>query len=192
MTDSLRTFIAVEIPERILAGIGQLQKDLKKHRFNVRWVRTENIHLTLKFLGNIPASDVEHISRAIADTAAGQQVFELRASGLGVFPNIRNTRVIWTGLSGNVQALRSLQASLENHLAEKGFQREKRSFKGHLTLGRSKGKIDARQMADSIVSLGDFSSDVFSVRYLSFFQSHLKKGGPPVYTRMMRAPLASS
>ncbi len=188
MTETLRTFIAIELPERIHAGIRQLQNDLKKYRFNVRWVRTENIHLTIKFLGNIQASDVQSVGQAIADAAATRDVFELKASGIGVFPNIRNPRVLWTGLSGNVQSLRSLYLSLENHLDEQGFKKEKRPFKGHLTLGRAKGTIDARQLLDAIVTCGGFSSDAFAVRHLTFFQSHLQEGGA-AYTRIIRAPL---
>ena len=188
MTETLRTFIAIELPERIHAALRQLQNDLKKYRFNVRWVRTENIHLTLKFLGNTQASDVQSAAEAIAAAAETQDAFELKASGIGVFPNIRNPRVFWTGLSENVHALRSLHMSLEKHLEEQGFEKESRRFKGHLTLGRAKGKIDTRRMMDAIVACGAFSSDVFSIRHITFFQSHLQKGGA-VYTRIMKAPL---
>ena len=188
MSETLRTFIAIELPERIQSSIRQLQNDLKKYRLNVRWVRTENIHLTLKFLGNIQTLDVQRIAGAIADTAETQDAFELKAAGIGVFPNIRNPRVLWTGLSGNVPALLSLHQSLENYLGKQRVKKDKRRFKGHLTLGRAKGKIDARQMMDTIVACGGFESDVFSVRSITFFQSDLQKAGP-VYTPIMRAPL---
>jgi 2'-5' RNA ligase len=191
MTETLRTFIALELPEKMHVGLRQLQSDLKKHRLNFRWVRTENIHLTLKFLGNIQLPDVQNVAEAIVDTAGTQDPLELKISGIGVFPNIRNPRVLWTGLSGNIQSLRSLHMSLEDRLYERGFDREKRRFKGHLTLGRAKGKIDARQIMEAIVACGGVSSDVFLIRHITFFQSQLQQGGP-VYSRIMTAPLAEN
>ena len=188
MTETLRTFIAIELPDTVRDFLLQLQNDLKKRRLQVRWVRNENIHLTLKFLGNIDALQIQEISRAIGQAAATQGPFDLKASGIGVFPTIRNTRVIWAGLSGDVEALRSLHTTLDRHLEKQGIQRERRPFKGHLTLGRSKGKIDARQMADAIVACGGVASEIFSVDHVSFIQSRLQKGGA-VYRRIMQAPL---
>jgi 2'-5' RNA ligase len=189
MTETLRTFIALELPERIREGLRQLQRDLKRYRLNVRWVRTENIHLTLKFLGNIQLPDIERVAEAIAAAAEIQDAFALKISGIGVFPNIKNPRVIWSGLSGNVQSLQSLYTSLEDQLGRQGFEKETRRFKGHLSLGRAKGKIDSRRMMDAIAACGGVSSDMFSIRRITFFQSHLQKEGP-LYTRIMTAPLA--
>jgi 2'-5' RNA ligase len=191
LNETLRTFIAVELPEDIRIAIQQVQQALKKYRLNFRWVRPESIHLTLKFLGNIPPEDIQTVAKTLNDVAKVYDIFELRGSGVGVFPSIKNPRVLWAGVGGSIRTLQSVQSMLDNRLSELGFEKERRPFKGHLTLGRAKGRIDSRQMIDAISACGEFATLSFTVRSLTFFKSDLRKGGP-VYSRLAIAPLSET
>ena len=188
MSDTIRTFIAIELPDPIISFLKKIQEGLRPYGFKVRWVKPENIHLTLKFLGDIHAGDVQKVGAAISESIREYAAISLSAKGIGTFPGIKRPRVIWVGITGQQNELSGLQKRLDHDLSTIGFEKEKRRFKGHLTLGRAKGKIDARQMMDTIVACGGFTSDVFSVRNITFFQSHLQKAGA-VYTRIMGAPL---
>lgn len=191
MNETIRTFIAVELPEELRADIRQVQQALKKYHLNFRWVRPESIHLTLKFLGNISPANIQTVTRELTDVAKVYGVFELRGSGIGVFPSTRNPRVLWAGVGGAIPMLQSVQSMLDDRLSEQGFEKERRPFKGHLTLGRAKGKIDCRRMMDAMAACGGFETLSFTVHSLTFFKSDLRKGGP-VYSRLAVAPLSEN
>ena len=105
------------------------KKKLKQSRAGVRWVKPSSIHLTLKFLGNIPAAQVEDIALAVAQEVRDEAPITLGAAGLGAFPSRRKPRVIWIGMEGEVQRLTRIQARVENALEPLGFVREKRPFR---------------------------------------------------------------
>ena len=136
MSQTIRSFIAIELPEGVVALLGKLQQDLKAIRLKAGWVQPSNIHLTLKFLGDIKADDIDKIGGAMQEAVKGCEPFRLTVGGIGFFPGIKRPRVIWVGVGGQTQPLFALQRSLEDRLAAVGFPKEKRSFKGHLTLGR--------------------------------------------------------
>ena len=188
MSDTIRTFIAIEIPGNIISKIRELQKNLKVYGFKIRWVRPENIHLTLKFLGNIEAGDVDKINNAISNTVAGVVPISLAAKGIGVFPGIRRPRVLWIGLTGQLEPLMSLQKKLDENLRAIGFPKEKRPFKGHLTLGRIKTKIDARRFGDALMASRNFESETFTADRIILYKSELKPSGA-VYTKLAEASL---
>ena len=188
LNDAIRTFIAIEIPEDIQPILGRLQSSFKKFRLNIRWVPPESIHLTLKFLGNIRPDQIQPVSSMLMEAVSSHGVFNLRGVGIGVFPHIRKPRVFWVGIGGDVQALRSLQASVEDRLSRLGFEKERRPYKGHLTVGRAKGNIDSRRLVNAMAACGEFSFRPFAVERLTFFSSDLQKGGAR-YTRLMTIPL---
>lgn len=126
--EGIRSFIAIEIPASLRHLLENLQIDFKKAEVDVRWVRPEGIHLTLKFLGNIENSDVEKISQTLQSIATTWNPFELNFHGMGCFPGPRAPRVIWVGLNQGAECVRSLQHTLEENLAKEGFPREERSF----------------------------------------------------------------
>jgi len=135
--DQIRSFIAIELPEEAKKGLARLRKELERneHRF-VKWVDPGGIHLTLKFLGNIPSKRVAEITKAIEEAAHGISPFHLEISGLGTFPNLRQARVFWVGIGGEVDKLTRLQQNTDSALAVLGFAKEERSFVPHLTLAR--------------------------------------------------------
>ncbi len=180
---SLRAFIATPLPRPIISALGSLQDDLKAHGLRVRWVRPENIHLTLKFLDDINPEDVAGIITAVESAARGQKPLILSARAVGVFPGLNRARIIWTGLTGQVNALTKLHRSLDTGLVKLGFPGEKRPFKGHLTLGRIKGNTDLKKLDRAITACRDFKSEPFTVDQLILFKSDLQASGA-VYTKL--------
>ncbi len=135
--EQIRSFIAIELPEEAKKGLARLRRELEgdEHRF-VKWVDPGGIHLTLKFLGNIPAKRVPEITEAMKEATQGISPFHLEISGLGAFPSLRQPRVLWVGVGGEVDKLSRLQQSIDSALAALGFAKEERPFVPHLTLAR--------------------------------------------------------
>ncbi|MEJ2638238.1 MAG: RNA 2',3'-cyclic phosphodiesterase [Desulfosarcinaceae bacterium] len=134
----IRVFIAVELPDAARRALTDLQARLKRERLAVRWVRPAGIHLTLKFLGDVPAEQVDAIGQATATAIREHRPLRLGIQGLGVFPGVRKARVIWAGLTGETAALLDLKEAVETAMETVGFPRDRRRFKAHLTLGRFK------------------------------------------------------
>jgi 2'-5' RNA ligase len=137
--EQIRSFIALELSEEAKEGLARLRKELEKdeHKF-VKWVDPGGIHLTLKFLGNIPAKRVTEITEAMEKAVQGISSFHLEISGLGTFPSLRQARVFWVGIGGELDKLSRLQQNIDSALAALGFAKEERPFVPHLTLARLK------------------------------------------------------
>jgi 2'-5' RNA ligase len=135
--EQIRSFIAIELSEEAKKGLARLRKELERdeHRF-VKWVDPGGIHLTLKFLGNIPSKRVTEITEAMGKAAQGISPFHLEISGLGTFPNLKQPRVFWVGVGGALDKLSTLQQNIDSALAALGFTKEERPFVPHLTLAR--------------------------------------------------------
>jgi 2'-5' RNA ligase len=183
MSKSIRTFIAVKLPETVLATIDGVQKQLAAHGFSVRWVTTGNIHLTLKFLGEVDEDEVEDIAAVLTEAVNGFAPLRLAAAGVGVFPSVKRARVIWVGLSGQLPELAALQRSIADRLAMIGYPHEKRPFSGHLTLGRVKCQIAASRLTTAMGAFGDFESETFAVDRVILFKSELRPSGA-AYTEL--------
>jgi 2'-5' RNA ligase len=188
MPESIRTFIAFEIPEHVLSAIGEIQEILKSSKFNIKWVRPESIHLTLKFLGSIDPAAVEQIERVLRDTVKPYEPFSIQARGLGVFPGAKRPRVLWIGITGQIDRLIGLQRNLDKNLRAIGFSGDKRPFKGHLTLGRVKGSIDANRMRNVLTRYNEFEAEPFTVGPLILYKSDLHPTGA-VYTKLFHVAL---
>lgn len=189
MADTIRSFIAIELPPRVIDSIRALESGLRASGVPMRWVRPENIHLTVKFLGDVLPEQVAQIHAALGDSVAGAAPFALTAAGLGVFPDAVRPRVLWVGLCGQTDALFSLRRAVEDRLGRHGFPREDRPFRGHLTLGRAKERIDGRALGRAIQAHAGYRSEGFWVDRLCLFKSELKPSGPE-YTRLVSVTLA--
>jgi 2'-5' RNA ligase len=187
----MRAFIALRLPENILSSINKIQEDLKRYRLPVRWVRPGHIHLTLKFFGDISESDIKNIEIAIDACAGNCPSVTLSAKGIGVFPSVSRPRVIWAGLSGQVSTLSTLQEALEKMLEKSGFKKEERPFKGHLTIGRFKERVNSEKLIEAMRTHKDFNSDVFEAGEIILFKSDLLPAGP-VYTELLKVPFTAS
>ncbi len=133
----LRLFVAVDLPRRVRDAVGRLQGDLRALGLrDLRWVRPEGIHLTLKFLGDTPAERVPLIEESLGAAVRASAPFRLALGSPGTFGHTRAPRVLWVDVSGDVARLRELQAGVERQLVEAGFAEEEREFSPHLTLAR--------------------------------------------------------
>ena len=135
--EQIRSFIAIELPEEAKRGLARLRRKLERneHKF-VKGGDPQGIHLTLKFLGNIPSKRVTEITEAMKKVAQGISPFHLEISGLGVFPSQKQARVFWVGVGGELDRLSGLQQNTDSALAALGCAREERPFVPHLTLAR--------------------------------------------------------
>lgn len=179
----IRAFIAVALPAHVTGALGRLQAQLKNFGIRMKYTEPENIHLTLKFLGDIREGDARAIRDKLTEVVSGFSPMEIYAKGLGVFPGIRKPRVLWAGVAGQTEILENLQQSVEDAMAGLGFERENRRFAGHLTLGRFKGRADSLLLSDAIRKYGDFESDPFIAESLGLFESTLTPKGP-VYRKL--------
>jgi 2'-5' RNA ligase len=187
MSITIRTFIAIELPETITRAISEIQEGIKSYGFNIRWVRPENIHLTLKFLGDIKEDETDKIARVIFESVRTCSPISLSAKGIGVFPGIKRPRVIWVGVSGQINPLFKLQKKLEDGLKGLGFKKEKRAFRAHLTLGRIKDRIDSKRFGGTLRTFGGFESETFIADEIILYKSELKPTGA-VYTQLVSVP----
>jgi RNA 2',3'-cyclic 3'-phosphodiesterase len=194
----LRTFIAVELSDEVKTALGEIQAGLRARLGRagvdrgVRWVDPAGVHLTLKFLGATPAELVAEISRRLGEALAGQARFEVALGETGAFPNARAPRVLWVGLTGDLEALALTQQRVEAALAPLGFPTESRPFSPHLTLARLNDWVPPtdRQLIGQIVQdQRPRQSERLSVTAISLVQSELGRGGAR-YTRLGDVALA--
>ena len=133
----IRLFVAIQIPEAVRNEMSAIQRELKPFALgDVRWTNPEQLHLTLKFLGNVPAASVEPVKQSLNTACSGIRPFSLRAKGVGFFPNERQPRVIWVGFEGGENVLTGLQARVERTLAPLAEKPGAEKFLPHTTLGR--------------------------------------------------------
>lgn len=190
MSATLRAFIAAELPAGLREAIGRLQAELARAGVRARWVRPEGIHLTLRFLGDVPAAAAGPLAEALAAAAAGQAALSLAAVGLGVFPGPRRPRVVWAGLAGETGALAGLQHRLEEALVAHAFSPEDRPFRPHLTLGRFGEAGAPGPVADALAAHAGRELGRFEIGEIVLFRSELRPMGA-VYTALARAALGA-
>jgi 2'-5' RNA ligase len=190
--ESVRAFIAIELPDAVRAALSQSQNGLKgSTRAPVKWVEPGAIHLTLKFLGNVSASAISDIARSLSEGVKPIAPFRLRLGQTGAFPNPRAPRVVWIGLEGDTTALSTLQQSVELAVVPLGFEREQRRFSAHLTLGRVRDQAtpaDRRTLGEAVSSLVVKRSLPFDVSTVSLMRSTLTREGA-IYNRLHEAAL---
>src|SRR5271157_4647918 len=142
MSDSeknIRAFLAIDPPENILQAMSRLQEKLKREiGGRISWTKPQGQHLTLKFFGDISTEDVKNICSAVQNRVTSEPSLNLKIEKMGVFPDARRPRVIWCGMTGDVENLSVLQRQLDSDFAGIGFPMEDRPFRAHLTLGRIK------------------------------------------------------
>lgn len=178
MPDNYRTFIAIEFPheirERVVAHIDRLRQALPD--VSASWNREDNLHLTLKFLGNVPVTKIEELSRAAAATTSRIEPFRITVGGAGTFPARGKPSVLWIGIEEPETTLSRLHGQLESNCARVGFAHEARAFHPHLTIARLRRPNGARELADLHRRLG-FAPQTFEVREIVGFKSELLPKG---------------
>ncbi len=184
--EQIRSFIAIELPNRLRLELGQLEAQLKSSQQPwVKWVNPDSIHLTLKFLGNIASDRTGEITRAMEEAAQGIPPFHLEVKDLGVFPNLKRVQVVWVGISGEVDKLGEFQQRLESNLACLGFAPESRPFTPHLTLARlrNQASLDERQRFGQLIAGSRFEAGAIEVDAINLMRSQLTREGA-IYSRI--------
>jgi 2'-5' RNA ligase len=187
----LRAFIAVEIPLEVRQAVCHATSDLQKKISSlVRWVPMENMHFTLKFLGDISPANVEMLTQMLQAETDLFHCFDLRFDGLGSFPNLKRPRVIYIGIQAPA-ALKTLQRGIESASRRLGYESEERGFSPHLTIGRVKQNVTATEQQTIRRALEETKIDSLGtarVDSVHLYKSDLQPTGS-VYTRLFSAPL---
>ncbi len=188
----LRAFIACELPLSIQDEIQKAASGLCKGLGNdlVRWVPWHNIHLTLKFLGEVSPSNLDMLKQIMTREAAQHSAFDVQIENLGSYPNPRRPRVIWVGLNAPA-SLFSLQHAIETATAKLGYETEEREFSPHLTIGRVRQNVsnaDLQKIRTSLEATKIGKIGTISVNEIHLYKSDLQPAGS-VYTKLFSAPL---
>jgi 2'-5' RNA ligase len=177
MPESIRSFIAFELTnEEIKAKLMEIQKQLKESGANLKFVKPENIHITMRFLGNIQPQMVERIHREMEKISFDSFQVEIRK--VGAFPRIRNPRVIWVGIQTNVDKLASISQQLESHLNSLGFPPESKAFRPHITLARVRTGRNRLELVGILDKIADQEFGVLELHCLKLKKSVLTPKGP--------------
>ncbi|MBU1091078.1 MAG: RNA 2',3'-cyclic phosphodiesterase [Candidatus Omnitrophica bacterium] len=177
----MRTFIAIELPKEIKDELTKLQDQLKLSNADVKWVAPENIHLTIKFLGEINEEKLCRISEVIENCAKDKSPYLIRINSLGVFPNMNSPRVIWVGLDKGNQETEELAKSIEENLEKLGIPKEKRPFSSHITIARVRSMKNREQLIEALKKLENVfvgNNLEWNVKKVILFKSTLTPKGP--------------
>ena len=183
---AVRSFVAVLLPDRVRAGLAAVSAELRGQTRGLVWVRADNLHLTLRFLGRIEPMMLEQVREAVAVAAAGVPPFTVSLGGLGGFPSGRAPRVLWASVAAGSEALGTLYATLEAALIARGMPGESRPFHPHVTLARARDPRSAGELA-SVLGLGPSFGEV-RVGALHLMRSDLGSRGSR-YRVLAEAPL---
>ncbi len=188
---AIRAFIAIELTPAIQEQLGQVISRLQERTPRaVRWVAARNIHLTLKFLGNVSPDNLTQLTRVIQNEALRCKPFGLRVGGLGAFPTKIHPRVIWVGVDAP-PPLMEIQLGIDRETERLGYQNEERGFSAHLTIGRVSQHAsppEVKQIAEILAQTAVGELGAIHVTSLRLFRSDLQPGGA-VYTPLFDARL---
>jgi 2'-5' RNA ligase len=198
----LRAFIAIKLSDELKRQIEGVQAELERQVARqgksgragkigkIGWTRPEGIHLTLKFLGEIPETQIEALDGVVRQAASAVEPFALEARGLGAFPTPRAPRVLWLGLQGEPDAMAALQrqqAEIEDGTANLGFQKEARAFTPHLTLARIRDRVDQGVLDKMLAANQQRAVGGFTAASVGLIRSELRPTGT-VYTTLVEVP----
>lgn len=188
----IRSFLAFELPRDVRTTLERVVSEIRRHHLPLRWVKPQNIHLTIVFLGDVKPEVLKPIQEGVKEVCAEFGPFSAAIRGVGTFPNKKNPRVLWLGLDGEMERLSRFRDALQHSLTPFGIQEEKRSFRPHLTLGRfRKGKGRISDLQPVLSTYATVESPLSVLPELVLFRSDLRPEGA-IYTRLGAWPLSGS
>jgi len=178
----MRLFIALPLEPPVRDYLGRVIEQLRRSRASVKWVNPKNMHLTVRFLGETPEATVPKLTRLMDEIAPQFSGVDVAVDKLGAFPNLRKPRVVWAGLSGDIEPLEKMARQIELAVRKLRFEPEKKGFKPHLTLGRLR---DPRNCGDLPEVIERFSIEPTMLRLdrIVLFKSTLTPQGP-IYDKL--------
>ena len=189
MKNQIRAFVAVSLSAAVRGSVDTLIRTLRQEIDGVQWVDTQNLHLTLKFLGDVPMNELHRIIAAVQRGAEAVETFDLEFCGCGVFPNPEQPRTLWIGCDRGSDKLTVCAMTIENELFKLGFPKENRRFSPHLTIGRTKRN---GRLTDGVSRfLTEYAQQSFGssgVDEVIVYSSELTRGGP-IYDELATIPL---
>ena len=191
MSDAIRAFIAIELNSDTQEGLARIQSELRSARADVKWVKPQNIHLTLKFLGNIDSSQAEKIKQILDEIGNKFKSFESDLNELGAFPKPNSPRVIWVGMQKGKDQVISIVNDLENKISEIGILREDRTFHPHVTLGRLRSPHNRSGLVEFLEKNKTIPPLNFTADKIVLFKSTLTPQGP-IYEPLAQVSLKAS
>jgi 2'-5' RNA ligase len=187
--DSIRAFIALPLDPALAAEIKKVQHDLNSPGDAVRWIRPEQLHLTLRFLGNVAADRLDDLAAALRRACARAAPIRLALEGAGCFPSTKSPRVIWIGIQGDLGSLQALQERIAQETKPFGDHSDERPFQPHLTIGRVKGfGMEARKVARAVQRANVSKLGALTVRHVLLIRSKLSQDGAR-YSTLAEVPL---
>ncbi|MEW6101064.1 MAG: RNA 2',3'-cyclic phosphodiesterase [Candidatus Omnitrophota bacterium] len=187
----MRAFIAIDLPKETKAALAGIVGQLKKTGADVKWVNPDNIHLTLKFLGEMEEKKIKEAVTAVKEVAENKNAFILRVSSLGAFPNINSPRVIWLGIDSGDAETKVIAQELEEKIEKIGVPKEERPFSSHITIGRLRSPKNRENLVQELKRLGEEiqgDEKEFYADKITLFKSTLTPKGP-IYEPVMEASL---
>ncbi|MCR4428442.1 MAG: RNA 2',3'-cyclic phosphodiesterase [Caldiserica bacterium] len=183
----MRVFVALPIPEEVKQTIGVFMGKLRSSGADVKWVERENLHFTLRFLGELEEGDLPRVEDSIK-TLSGFKSFQAKTGPFGVFPSLSSPRVFWIGLEKGKEEMEEISRALNLAFKERGFPQEDKPFQAHLTIGRARSPKNIPALKQLLETLSPPQVE-FSVAEVSLFQSTLTPRGP-IYRKLFRQPLS--
>jgi len=176
----IRTFIAIPVPESVFKLQRNLKNTISEKTGKVRWVKRDQLHITLKFVGDTPEESIDDVRGAIKIIADNTKPFEIFIQGTGCFPKIERPRVMWIGLNGALGQLNQLVKNIHNSLDPIGFPKDEKEFNPHITLARARYPQKKTPDISSFLN-ANFDPIPFRIEKFQFISSELFPNGP-VYT----------
>lgn len=173
----MRLFIAIEISEEIKTGLAKVVAKLKDAGADVKWVRPEGMHLTIKFFGEVDENRKDKIISSLEQVSEKKSPFTVTFKGLGAFPDLNRPRVVWAGIEKGREELKDISKELEASLSELGFSKEPREFSPHLTFGRVKSNRNKNGLVSALNAHNNFTLPQLNVDKINLIQSILKREG---------------
>jgi len=183
----MRIFTAVSLPETRRKAVWETLRPCRDSFTGIKWVAEENLHLTLRFFGEVSPEELERIKAASRTAARSLSPFPVSLGGAGSFPERGLPRVLWVGLEGGREEFLKLGSTVEKAYAEAGLGRSDKPLSPHVTVGRVKGRSVSRKLGETIRSL-TFPADNFSISAIEVFESRLRPRGP-LYVALARYEL---
>jgi len=176
-----RVFIAVALDPLLHDAVTALERRLEQAGARLRWIRPENLHFTLRFIGAISNAELERVRRATREACAGVMRFRITLRGIGAFPSPSRPQVVWVGVSDGAQALFDLARRIDDSLARQRFPREPRQFSPHLTLARVRESVLWGDVGRALAGLEGVDVGEQEVTSVLVMESLLRAHGP-IYT----------
>jgi 2'-5' RNA ligase len=173
----MRAFVGIGLPPPSRRAIGEAISPLRARRLPVSWTPEPNLHVTLKFLGEVPSGRTEEIASLLLAAASGIPAFEIFVEGAGAFPSLRAPRVLWVGLREPLVLVGKLHENMENALSGAGFPREERPFHPHVTVGRVRDRVPPGWGEEYAGALTGKSFGAVRVGSYQLYESRLSPGG---------------